>query len=54
MSVPEQILREKAMEFWYEFDEIFKLVRFVFHYQGSTLYTDFKTEVEQLNLVWYS
>jgi hypothetical protein len=68
MSVPEQILREKAMEFWYEFDEIFQVSasgqiieaiitvlgncklaeRFVFHYQGSTLYTDFKTDVEQL------
>jgi hypothetical protein len=68
MSVPEQILREKAMECWYEFDEFFQFSasgqiieaiitvlgdyelaeRFMFHYQGGTLFTDFKTEVEQL------
>jgi hypothetical protein len=63
MSVSEQTLREKAMEFWYEFDEFFQFNvssqireapvavlwdyklgdRFTFHYQGGTLYTDFKT-----------
>jgi hypothetical protein len=68
MSVPEQILGEKAMELRYEFDEFFQFSasgqiieaiitvlgdyklaeRFMFHYQGGTLFTDFKTEVEQL------